>query len=74
MEAKSSQVESMYAEKRVFDPPEEFVAKAHIKSLEEYKALYKRSIEDPQGFWTEMAEKHLDWFKKMGRPGRGIQF
>ena len=74
MEAKSSQVESMYAEKRVFEPPEEFVAKAHIKSLEEYKELYKRSIEDPQGFWTEMAEEHLDWFKKWDGPAEEYSF
>jgi acetyl-CoA synthetase len=74
MEAKSSQVESMYAEKRVFDPPEEFVAKAHIKSMEEYKELFKRSIEDPQGFWTEMAEKHLDWFKKWDGPAEEYSF
>ena len=31
--------------------------KAHIKSMEEYEKLYKRSVEDPDGFWAEMAEK-----------------
>ena len=60
----AKQVESVYMEKRVFEPPTEFVAKARIKSMEEYKALYTRSISDPQGFWRDMAEEHMDWFKK----------
>ena len=64
MEAKVSQVESVYMEKRVFDPPEEFVEKAHIKSMKEYEELYRRSIEDPEGFWGDMGEEHIDWFQK----------
>ncbi len=32
--------------------------------MEEYEKIYKRSVEDPEGFWAEMAEKQLDWFKK----------
>ncbi|MHB8841522.1 MAG: acetate--CoA ligase [Candidatus Aquicultor sp.] len=51
-------------ENLVFPPKPEFSANAHIKSMEEYEALYKRSIEDPEGFWAEMAEKELTWFKK----------
>jgi len=50
MEAKKSEMESMYMEKRVFDPPKEFVEKAYIKSMEEYEKLHKRSLEDPEGF------------------------
>jgi len=41
----------------------EFSAKAHIKSFEEYKKLYDRSVSDPEGFWAESAEQ-IDWFKK----------
>ena len=29
-----------------------------------YQAMYKRSIEDPEGFWTDMANEHVHWFKK----------
>ncbi len=64
METKASHVESVYAEKRVFEPLQEFVEKAHIKSMDEYSRLHKRSIKDPQGFWAEMADEHLGWFKK----------
>jgi acetyl-CoA synthetase len=54
---------SMMDEKRVFPPPKEFSEKAHIKSWDEYKKIYDRSIADPEGFWAERAEQ-LDWFKK----------
>lgn len=47
-----------------FPPTAEFSANAHVKSMEEYEAMYKRSIEDPDGFWAEMAEKNLTWSKK----------
>ena len=56
-------ITSMMAENRVFAPSEEIRQKAHIKSLEEYKQIYQRSIDDPEGFWAELAGQ-LDWFKK----------
>ncbi len=74
MEAKASQVESVYMEKRVFDPPKEFVEKAHIKGMDEYNALYRRSIDDSQGFWAEMAEEYIDWFKKWDGPVEEYSF
>ena len=33
---------------------------AHINA-EQYQAMYKRSIEDPDGFWGEMASEFLSW-------------
>jgi acetyl-CoA synthetase len=56
-------ITSMMEEKRAFPPSKEFSSKAHIKSLEEYKKLYDRSIQDPDGFWGEQAQ-NLEWFKK----------
>ena len=58
----SRDIDSTLREDRVFPPPAEFSAKAHIKSLAEYEALYKQSIEDPEKFWAGAA-KELDWFK-----------
>ncbi len=55
-------IDSTLRETRVFPPPPEFSAKAHIKSLEEYEALYKKSIEDPEKFWADVAGD-LHWFK-----------
>ena len=43
-------ITSMMAENRVFPPSEEIRQGAYIKSLEEYKQIYQRSIDDPEGF------------------------
>jgi len=59
-------ITSMMEETRKFPPPKDFSAKAHIKSLEEYKKLYKRSLDDPEGFWKEQAE-NLEWFQKWAK-------
>ena len=34
-----------------------------IKSFDEYKDTYKKSVEDPEGFWGEIAEQ-FTWHKK----------
>jgi acetyl-CoA synthetase len=47
-----------------FPPHKEFSGNARIKSMEEYERLYRRSIEDPEGFWAEMAEANLAWERK----------
>lgn len=57
-------IESLLDEKRVFYPPKELSEKAYIKSLEEYREIYKRSVEDPEGFWAEQAEQLITWYKK----------
>jgi len=67
-------MESVYMERRVLDPPGAFVEKAHLKSLEEYRELYRSSIEDPGAFWTGMAEEYLDWFKKWEGPVEEFSF
>jgi acetyl-CoA synthetase len=56
-------ITSMMEEKRSFPPSKEFSSKAHIKSLDEYRKMYDRSIKDPDSFWGEQAN-NLEWFKK----------
>jgi len=56
----------MMAEKRIFSTPGELSKEAHIKSVEEYRAIYQRSIEDPEAFWAELAEQ-LHWYRKWDR-------
>lgn len=56
-------ITSVLHEKRVFNPGKDFSSKAHIKSMEEYEALYARAEKDPESFWAEQAEE-LHWFKK----------
>jgi len=50
--------------KEVYPVPDAVREKAFIKGKEEYEKLYKRSIEDPDGFWGEIAEEYVEWFKK----------
>ena len=59
----TSSFTSSLREDRLFPPPAEFAARAHIRSRADYDAMYKRSIEDNEGFWGEMAGE-LDWFTK----------
>ncbi len=35
-------------------------ADAHINA-DQYETLYRRSVEDPEGFWSEMAASFLSW-------------
>lgn len=36
----------------------------HIKNLEEYFQVYRKSVRNPEGFWEEIAEEHFVWRKK----------
>ena len=36
----------------------------HIKHLEEYYQIYRKSVRNPEGFWEEIAEEHFVWRKK----------
>ncbi len=73
-EKKGGGMDSVYTEKRVFHPTKEFVEKARLKSLDEYKKMWEKSIKDPAGFWGEMASKHIDWFKKWDGPVEEYSF
>ena len=36
----------------------------HIKHLEEYFNVYRKSVRDPELFWEEIAEEHFVWRKR----------
>ncbi|BAM04410.1 acetate--CoA ligase [Phycisphaera mikurensis] len=61
-----SNTETMLQEHRSFPPPPAFAAGAHLSSIEQYEALHARSLEDPDGFWAEVAAD-LHWFRKWDR-------
>ena len=48
---------------RIVHVPAQFAKQARIGSMEKYRALYDRSIKDPDEFWAEQAER-ISWSKK----------
>jgi len=70
-------LDSSLRENRVFAAPAEFAAKAHVKSLEQYEAMYRRSVDEPEEFWGEAAGE-LEWFApwtrvlELGKDGSGL--
>ena len=50
------------SESKVYDVKPNIAATAHITS-QTYQALYDYSINQPDAFWAEQAEKFLDWSK-----------
>jgi acetyl-CoA synthetase len=56
----------------VYQPKPEWSRNAWVKSLDEYRRLYDRSVKDPDGFWGDIAkvlqwdfdkEIKIEWFK-----------
>ena len=56
-------IRHMLENERSIEPSAEFSYKALIKSRQDYDGMYQRSIDDPETFWAQMAEEHIDWFK-----------
>jgi len=50
--------------KEVYPVPDFMKKRAYINSMEQYKALWKRSVEEPEKFWSEIADEYVTWFKK----------
>ena len=47
----------------LISPPASVSEGSHVGSMDDYLSLYQRSIEDPEGFWSEVAED-FHWFSK----------
>ncbi len=62
-EENKANITSLMSEQRKFPVPDSLREHAHISSMEQYEEMYKRSLEDTDEFWGEMAES-LDWFEK----------
>ncbi|MGQ0541721.1 MAG: acetate--CoA ligase [Blastocatellia bacterium] len=56
-------IESILNESRVFPPPADFSAAAHVKSFDEYESIYAEAEADPAAFWAKQADA-LHWFRK----------
>ena len=60
------------AEARHFPPPQSFIDKAYIKSHDERMKMWKKSIEDPDGFWLDIATSDLFYWKT--KPTKGFDW
>jgi acetyl-CoA synthetase len=50
--------------KEIYPIPEKAKKKAWISGRETYDKMWKRSVEEPEKFWAEIAEQQVTWFKK----------
>ena len=58
----SETIQSSQQESRLFPPPEAATRRAYVKSMDEYRRLWKESIDSPETFWPRVANE-LDWSK-----------
>ncbi|MBK7403396.1 MAG: acetate--CoA ligase [Phycisphaerales bacterium] len=64
-----SSIESTLQELRSFPPRSSAdlgMAAWHVGSMEQYRQMHRRSVEDPEGFWAEVASD-LHWFQPWSR-------
>ncbi|MBT4258431.1 MAG: acetyl-coenzyme A synthetase, partial [Nitrospina sp.] len=47
----------------IYIPQKIFSSNALVRTMDEYKNKYQRSLDDPDAFWTDEAEQ-LVWFDK----------
>ncbi|MBN1662604.1 MAG: acetate--CoA ligase [Deltaproteobacteria bacterium] len=50
--------------KEIYPVPEAAKKRAWISGRDAYDKLWKRSVEEPEKFWAEIAEEQVTWFKK----------
>ena len=50
----------LIAQSEVLWPSEDYQAKSYVASYEEYQSLYQASLNDPAGFWSQVADE-LSW-------------
>ncbi|EYB68003.1 acetyl-CoA synthetase [Deinococcus phoenicis] len=61
----SDHIDNMLHESRVIAPSPEFAAQARV-TREQYDEMYRRSLDDPEGFWAGVAGE-LAWMKPWER-------
>src|SRR5689334_10147027 len=62
----SGVIRSMSREDRRF-PPSPAMKKTALIDEATYERMYRRSVEDPEGFWADMAAQELTWTRPWDR-------
>tara|TARA_Y100001968_G_scaffold330607_1_gene382932 strand:- start:5109 stop:7085 length:1977 start_codon:yes stop_codon:yes gene_type:complete len=60
---KSSQIESVLQEQRVFSPAADLSGKSKITSMDFYQEMVDKYKNNPEKFWSEAAKQELHWFE-----------
>jgi len=61
--SEEKKIESMQKEGQIFQPDGAMQGQAWVKSMDEYEALNRRALDDPEGYWGERAHELVTWFK-----------
>ncbi|MRS11658.1 MAG: acetate--CoA ligase [Actinobacteria bacterium] len=56
-------IEHLSGEEHIVPPPVDFASSAVIPDRPTYEQMYRRSLEDPDGFWGDAARDELEWLK-----------
>ncbi|KAG7277151.1 hypothetical protein CRUP_022614, partial [Coryphaenoides rupestris] len=56
-----------YIEEKTYHPPLDLQKDAHVPDLKSYLALYRKSVENPEVFWKEIADEFF-WKKPAAGP------
>ncbi len=61
--ATTENIDSILTEDRRFPPPADFSAAAHIRSLDDYRAMQQTARRDPVAFWSGLARSEIQWHR-----------
>ena len=61
---KTSKIDSVLKEERVFLPSIDQASKSKIPSMDSYQQMVDKFKQDPEKFWGEAAKKELHWFQE----------
>ncbi len=53
----------MSDDSKIYPPSDEFVSKANVKGMSEYRRLYEQAQTEPEVFWANLAKTELTWFR-----------
>lgn len=54
------------SEHKIYPVPAQTASHAHITEAQ-YQTMYQQSVDDPEGFWAEQAQKFVTWYKPWDR-------
>ncbi len=60
--SEDKKIESLQKDGQIFHPDASMQAQAWIKSMDDYRAVNKRALDDPEGYWGERAKELITWF------------